>query len=125
MLRRSQLVSHKAWLDQIHASKSKRTVQKVVEQSGLIQLKLLVKLIYDVALDKISLTTKKYVTKLFKYKSEIRSITGNVKNLLKQEESLLRSLILPLVPILKIIVSPLFEKPADLIDSDLPSKEVL
>lgn len=114
MLKRAQLVKHEKWLSQIYAGRSKKSLQKVLEASGLVQLKLLIKLIYDVTLDKISLTVKKYVTRLFQYKNEIRSITGNARNLLKQEESVLRSLLFPLIPVLKIFVSPLFEVVPDL-----------
>lgn len=112
MLTRPQLVKQRDWLGHIHSAKSRKSVQKVLETGGLAQLRLLIKLIYDVALDKIRLTAKKNISKLFQYKSEIRSITGNIKNLLKQEESVLKSLLAPLIPVLKIFVSPLFEIPS-------------
>ena len=113
MLSRPQLIRHRMLLSQIHAAKSKKTVTKVIQECNLIQLRLLIKLIYDVMLNKISLTIKKQLKKLFRYKNEIRAITASVKDVLKREETVLRGLIAQVIPVLNVFVSPLFHSLTD------------
>lgn len=108
MLNRPQLTKHRTLLSQIHTAKSKKSLIKVVQNCDLKQLRLLIKLIYDVTLDKIRLTLRKHVTKLFQYKTAIRTITANIRDCLKREESALRELLAPIIPVLKIFVAPLF-----------------
>ena len=108
MLTRAQLVKNKPLLVSLHSAKNKKAAIKVIQQCHGVQLRLLIKLIYDVMCNKIDLGTPSHVKRLFRFKDQLRNITNNVRKLLKEPQDLQRSLLGALTPVLRLFLDPLF-----------------
>lgn len=108
MLTKKQLHKNAGYLNSLHQCDSKRELVSYIQSSSVTNLRVLVRLVHAVGIGVIPLLSRNHRQKLCRFKNHVKTIISNVKNLVKEQKENIISVLTPLLPILKVIVLPLF-----------------
>ena len=108
MLTKKQLHKNAGYLNSLHQCNAKSELVSYIQSSSVTNLRVLVRLVHAVGIGVIPLLSRNHRQKLCRFKNHVKTIISNVKNLVKEQKENIISVLTPLLPILKVIVLPLF-----------------
>ena len=108
MLTKKQLLRNAPYLNNLHGCETKRELTNYIQSSNVTNLRILVRLVHAVGIGVIPLLSKSHRQKLCRFKNHVKSVISNVKSLVKEQKENLICILTPLLPILRIILLPLF-----------------
>jgi hypothetical protein len=117
MSTRAELVTHRPFLNLLHKTREIKKVELVVKSASTKSLKVLLKIIWAICYTEIALSAP-LTKKLARYKPILKRLHPQLNKLLKSSKAVIVSELMPVLPILKLLVDPIFVAVTDVTSDD-------